>query len=148
MLVVVAGLIEQAGKLLITQRSAQSSFSGLWEFPGGKIEAGETPEEALSRELEEELGIAVSVGPIFDAARHAVKRREILILFYPCHIIGGQPRPMAADAMKWILPPQLLEHRFPPADSRVVKRLVRLAADPSAGEWKRIFHFDQHEGCN
>lgn len=123
MLVVVAGLIHQDGKLLITQRGGRSSFSGYWEFPGGKVEYGESPQKALKRELREELGICVSVGPVYEAVTHYDQGRGLLLLFYPCTIEDGEPVPIEADAMRWVQPQQLGEFTFPPADIELIRRL-------------------------
>lgn len=123
MLLVVAGLIRRDGKLLITLRGGQSSFSGHWEFPGGKVEFGESPQQALTRELREELGIHVSVGPIYEAATHYEQGKGLVILFYPCTILSGRPNPLAAEDMRWVEPQRLHEYAFPPADAQLVARL-------------------------
>src|SRR5687768_18110569 len=89
---VVAGLIvdDERGLVLITQRRADQALGGQWEFPGGKIEPGEAPAHALHRELVEELGVTVEVGPIWDALHHIYPTFELLMLVYRCRLRAGE----------------------------------------------------------
>src|SRR5512139_680635 len=97
-----AGLIFRDGRLLITQRHADSHLGGLWEFPGGKREADETFEQCLVRELQEELGVEVSVGPVFEDISHEYPGRTVHLRFFLCHLKRGQPQAIGCAALAWV----------------------------------------------
>jgi mutator protein MutT len=118
-----AALIFRAGKLLITQRHAGSHLGGLWEFPGGKREAGETFEQCLVREIREELGVEISVGELFEEIRHDYPEKSVHLKFFTCKIISGEPQPLDCAAVKWIEKPELAAHEFPAADAQLLERL-------------------------
>src|SRR6186713_719303 len=98
-----AGLVFRRGKLLITQRHANAHLGGLWEFPGGKRESGETFEECLARELQEELGIQVEVGALFEDTTHAYPETAVRLKFFVCRIAQGEPQPLGCAALKWVI---------------------------------------------
>jgi 8-oxo-dGTP diphosphatase len=125
-----AGLIFRSGQLLITQRHAGDHLGGLWEFPGGKREPGETFEQCLKRELREELGIEVSVGELFERVTHAYSDKTVHLQFFLCQLSAGEPQPLDCAALKWVSREELPTHAFPAADAQL---LSRLAAD--AGPW-------------
>lgn len=118
-----AGLIFRAGKLLITQRHAGAHLGGLWEFPGGKREPGETFETALVRELREELGVAVEVGELFEAVTHAYPERTVLLKFFHCRLPAGEPQAIDCAAIKWVDHFELAAHDFPAADAGLLEKL-------------------------
>ena len=120
-----AALIFRDGKLLITQRHARSHLGGLWEFPGGKREAGETFEQCLVREIREELGVEISVGEIFEEISHDYSEKSVCLKFFICKIISGEPQPLDCTAVKWIGKEGLNTHEFPAADARLIERLSR-----------------------
>jgi mutator protein MutT len=121
---VAAGLIFSDGKLLIAQRHPDTHLGGLWEFPGGKRESGETFGEALVRELQEELGVTVCVGELIEAVDHAYPDKVVHIRFFRCRIIDGSPRALGCHALKWIGQDQLRAHPFPHADAHLLDRLA------------------------
>jgi 8-oxo-dGTP diphosphatase len=123
--VVAAALIDAEGRILMQRRPAGKAHAGLWEFPGGKIEPGETPEQALARELEEELGIAVTVADLAPLAFASVPAgaRTLLLLLYVCERWGGAPQPLEADALTWRFPAALRDLAMPPADLPLVAAL-------------------------
>ena len=121
-----AGLIFREGKLLITQRHADAHLGGLWEFPGGKREAGETFQECLVRELREELGIEVRVRELFESVTHTYPEKTVHLKFFVCELIGGEATPLGCAQLKWVNLPELKDHSFPEADSRLLERLHRL----------------------
>jgi 8-oxo-dGTP diphosphatase len=123
MVVVAAGVIRRDGRVLITRRMAGAHLAGYWEFPGGKVEAGEDPEAALVRELGEELGIEAEVGRIEDVAFHRDSERSVLLLFYGARIIKGEPRDIGVSQHVWVTTAQLDDYEFPPADERLIARL-------------------------
>lgn len=119
-----AGLIFRAGKLLITQRHADAHLGGLWEFPGGKRESGETFETCLARELREELGIEVEVGALFEETIHAYPEKTVHLKFFACRITQGEPQPLGCAALKWVIRTDVVAHEFPPADATLLQRLL------------------------
>ncbi len=125
-----AGLIFRSGLLLITQRHAGDHLGGLWEFPGGKREPGETSGQCLKRELREELGIEVSVGELFERVTHAYADKTVHLQFFLCQLSTGEPQLLDCAAMKWVSREELSAHAFPAADAQL---LSRLAAD--ADRW-------------
>jgi 8-oxo-dGTP diphosphatase len=128
--VVAAALIDGEGRILLQQRSAGRTMAGLWEFPGGKVEAGEAPEAALVRELAEELGItveaeALAAGPFASADNGG---RHMLLLLYLCRAWKGVPEPIDADGLLWKHPAEMKNLPMPPADVPLVAMLERLLA--------------------
>jgi mutator protein MutT len=119
-----AGLVFRSCKLLITQRHAGAHLGGLWEFPGGKREKGETFEQCLSRELREELGVEVVVGRLFDTVTHAYPKRTVLLKFFCCTLPTGKPQAIDCAAVKWVNQEELPKHDFPGADAGLLTRLI------------------------
>ncbi len=120
-----AALVFREGKLLITQRQAEAHLGGLWEFPGGKREPGETFEQCLRRELVEELGIEVEVGALLEEITHEYPERCVRLQFFLCRWRAHEPRPLGCPAFAWITREQLGEYSFPAADARLLGRLRR-----------------------
>lgn len=120
---VAAGLVFREGQLLITRRHAQAHLGGLWEFPGGKRESGETFELCLSRELREELGIEITVGPLIESLVHAYPEKTVRLNFYRCEWVRGEPQLLGCAAFKWLSAAQLGEYVFPAADERLLGKL-------------------------
>jgi 8-oxo-dGTP diphosphatase len=131
---VVAGLVTRAGEVLITRRRADQAHPLAWEFPGGKIESGESPETALARELREELGVRVRVGRIWDVLFHAYPDFDVLMLVYRATLEAGErPRCREVEELAWVSPDRLGAYDILPADAPLVARLAREGA-PSADE--------------
>jgi 8-oxo-dGTP diphosphatase len=118
-----AALIFHGGKLLITQRHAKSHLGGLWEFPGGKREAGETFEQCLVREIREELGVEISVGELFEEISHDYPEKSVRLKFFLCELITGEPQPLDCAAVKWIQKSELTDFEFPAADAQLLVKL-------------------------
>ncbi|MFN7002357.1 MAG: 8-oxo-dGTP diphosphatase MutT [Roseinatronobacter sp.] len=117
-LVAAVALVDADGRVLLAQRPEGKSMAGLWEFPGGKIEAGETPEAALIRELQEELGIdtwASCLAPL-SFASHAYEGFHLLMPLFVCRKWQGQPQSREGQALKWVRPADLRNYPMPPAD--------------------------------
>ena len=122
---VVAGLIVGAdGRILITQRRADQALPLQWEFPGGKVEPGESPVAALARELAEEIGVAVEVGRIWDVLFHAYPTFDLVMLVYACRVVSGVPRAVEVADLVWATPDELPRWDILPADRPLVERLV------------------------
>lgn len=121
---VAAGLIFHRGKLLITQRNTDSHLGGLWEFPGGKREAGETFEQCLARELREELGVEVDVGEMFEEIHHAYPEKTVYLKFFLCRLKAAEPAAIGCAALKWVTKAELNGYQFPAADQQLLRRLI------------------------
>jgi 8-oxo-dGTP diphosphatase len=125
LLVAAAVLVNGEGRVLVQRRPAGGSMPGLWEFPGGKVEPGETPESALTRELSEELGIGVRPRDLttltFGSA--ALSDRHLLLLLYRVEAWVGKPEPRHADALQWATLETLVRLDMPPADAPLVEFL-------------------------
>lgn len=130
LLVVAAALVDGAGRVLIAQRPAGKSLAGLWEFPGGKVEPGEGPEEALVRELREELDVTVRADALqpFAFASHAYRDFNLLMPLYMTRAWDGAPQAAEAQALAWVRPSEMGTYAMPPADLPLVARLI--AAEP------------------
>ena len=125
---VAAGLVFHQQKLLITQRLEGSHLAGLWEFPGGKREPGETFEGCLVRELREELGIEVALGQAFEEITHDYPGKTVHLKFFLCRLAKGEPRAIGCAAYEWATRESLAKRDFPPADQQLLGRLVDTAA--------------------
>ncbi len=121
---VVAAVIERDGRILITRRVDGAHLGGLWEFPGGKRRAGESPEEALRREIREELDTAVAVGELIETVDWTYPDKTVRLHFYHC-ALRGEARPLEGQEMAWVTPAELAGYDFPPADAVLVTRLGR-----------------------
>src|SRR5215469_8039689 len=125
--IVCAALIDRDGRVLLQQRPPGKAMAGLWEFPGGKIAAGESPEAALCRELEEELGVRVAEKDIeaFGFASHRYETFHILLLLYLCRRWHGTPRARETQVLDWVLPAAMSAYPMPAADAPLVTLLQR-----------------------
>lgn len=110
--VAAAVITREDGAVLIGRRRAGKAHAGLWEFPGGKLEAGETPEACLVRELREEFGVEIAVGPYLAAGRDG----PIELRGYRARLVAGEPRLSDHDAIAWVVPGELPRYPMPPAD--------------------------------
>ena len=128
LLVVACALVDSDNRVLVTQRPEGKSLAGLWEFPGGKLEAGERPEPALIRELSEELGIEVKeacLAPLTFAS-YAYPEFHLLMPLYICRRWEGTVTSREGQALKWVRPGKLRELAMPPADEPLIPPLVDL----------------------
>ncbi|MHB1308483.1 MAG: 8-oxo-dGTP diphosphatase MutT [Limisphaerales bacterium] len=121
---VAAGLVFRHGRLLLTQRRTGDHLGGLWEFPGGKREPGEDFPACLRRELREELGIGVEVGPCLERVRHEYPDKAVYLEFFRCRLIEGEPQALGCQAIAWVTPQELSRYEFPAADARLLDRLT------------------------
>jgi 8-oxo-dGTP diphosphatase len=130
MVVVAAAIIVDDARVLLTQRKRGTHLEGLWEFPGGKVEDGEDPRDALARELREELGIACDVGEIVDVTFHRYAEKSVLLLFYRATMKRDSDAPRALDvaAFEWGDERALDASRFPAADVAVLAKVRALVA--------------------
>ena len=126
-LIVAAGLIEdpQTSTFLLSRRGADTHLAHSWEFPGGKLNPGESPTECVRRELKEELGIDVSVGQVFAVGHHVYPEREVILLVYHCLIESGEPQCLEVAEYRWVTAQELVEMELPPADLPVIDRIRR-----------------------
>ena len=122
MLVVSAAVVEREGRVMLCQRLPDAHNPLKWEFPGGKLEPGESPEDALARELREELGVGTRVGRIRDAVHYRYPDRDVLVHFYQCEISSGEPRTLDCNAVAWAAPDELPGYDFAGADKTFIER--------------------------
>jgi 8-oxo-dGTP diphosphatase len=123
-LIVTAAVIRQNGKILITRRPDEKPHGGLWEFPGGKLHDGESPQEGLRRELVEELALEIEVGGIFEVVYYRYDWGPVLILAYDCRPIGGIIRNLEVAEHRWVTPGQMGAFDLLPADRPIVRKLL------------------------
>lgn len=129
-LLVAAAVLVRDGKVLLSRRLSGAHLAGLWEFPGGKVEEGEGPREALMRELREELGVIAHVGDCLDVVHHvyAEAQREVVLLFFTCELAPDSPEPRELEVaeLAWVGPDELPRYEFPPADLPLLTRVREL----------------------
>jgi mutator protein MutT len=121
---VVAGVIERDGKILIARRRAGAHLAGLWEFPGGKPEPGESLEAALRREIQEELAAPATVGDKIETIDWTYPDRRVRLHFFRCGL-GGEPDAQEGQEVAWVAPHELGRYEFPAADAALIERLQR-----------------------
>jgi len=128
LLVVAAALVDADGRVLLQQRPPGKAMAGLWEFPGGKVEVDESPEAALIRELEEELGIRTHASCLAPAtfASEVLGERHLLLLLYVCRKWEGLPEARHATALQWVRPAKMYALEMPPADLPLIGLLDSL----------------------
>jgi mutator protein MutT len=123
---VAAALIFHDGKLLITQRRPNDHLPNLWEFPGGKVEPGETFEACLTREIREELGIEISVGELIEDLTHTYPEKTVRLCFFDCRLVAGQPKAIHVQDLRWIRRDEIRNFEFPAADAKLIDRLATM----------------------
>ena len=120
---VVAALIWCEGKFMICQRPASKARGLLWEFVGGKVEAGETPQEALIRECREELDVLLSVGNVFMDVTHKYPDLEVHLTLFHATIASGEPKKLEHNDIRWITPQEIPDYDFCPADVEILQKI-------------------------
>ena len=124
---VVAAVIDHDGRYLITQRNATAVLPLLWEFPGGKVEAGETDEAALLREVRHRIGVEVVVGGKVGEHVHDYARYEVHMVMFGCTLVEGEvPYPATVADLRWVTSREFLDYEFPPADETTMSKLLGL----------------------
>ena len=135
LLVVAVAMLDPDGRVLIAERPPGKALAGLWEFPGGKIEPGERPEETLIRELAEEIGVTVEeacLAPLTFAS-HRYDEMHLLMPLYVCRRWSGFARPLEGQRLKWVRPRDLRHHPMPPADEPLIPALMELVEAAGLG---------------
>ncbi len=118
---IAVGVIWKRGKILIARRGEKQMLGGLWEFPGGKLEKGETPERAAAREIREETGLTVGVGAPVATVKHTYSHFKITMTAFRCEWVSGRARPKASVELKWIAPAELTDYPMPRANRRIAE---------------------------
>lgn len=126
---VVAALIWNKNKFMICQRPANKARGLLWEFVGGKVEPGETKEQALIRECREELAITVAPADVFTEVVHKYPDLTVHLTLFNCTIAAGTPKLLEHNDLKWITPKEIPQYEFCPADEEILKRIAALRTD-------------------
>lgn len=129
-LTIAVGVIWHEDRILIQQRPEEGLLGGLWEFPGGKKEEGESLEQTVAREIEEELCIQVSVGELITSVKHAYTHFKITLHAYHCQYISGEPQSRASQGWRWVKPDELTRYAFPKANKTVLETLLL--------EWRKL----------
>ena len=117
-------VLNTAGEVLIDQRLEEGLLGGMWEFPGGKQEEGETIETCIARELKEELGIAVTVGDELITVDHAYSHKKLRFVVHLCDWVSGEPQPLASQQVRWVRPDDLNNFAFPAANAKIIAALL------------------------
>lgn len=128
MMRVTAAILWRTGKVLLARRTRPPWLAGKWEFPGGKIEPGESSETCLARELAEELGIQVEVGPHFMNTVHAYPELTLELVVHEVLLVSGEPTPHEHDRLAWVPPEELESYDLAPADLPIAARLAECGA--------------------
>jgi 8-oxo-dGTP diphosphatase len=128
---VVAAVIEREGRYLITQRNAGAVLPLLWEFPGGRVEADETDEDALHREVKMRIGVDVAVGEKIGEHHHEYAHYDVHMMMFRCTLVEvegdeSQPYPATVNDLRWVTSREFLDYDFPPADERTMSKLLGL----------------------
>ena len=123
---VAAGLVVRGGRYLIAKRKAGTHLGGLWEFPGGKREPGESLEDCLRRELREELGIDVTPPVHFRVIRHEYREKTVELHFFRCTVRRGEAVALDCEEVRWVMPNEMANYEFPPADRPLIEALQAL----------------------
>ena len=126
---VAAAIIRDKDKVLITRRALNENFGGGWEFPGGKIEAGETAEKCIEREIKEELGLLVAAGNFCESVNHSYDNINIKLSAYFCKILEGEIKLSVHDKYKWVEVEDLLKYNLLPADIPIAKKIKRVTKE-------------------
>ena len=126
MVEVVAALIWKNNKFMICQRPAHKARGLLWEFVGGKVELGETKEQALIRECREELSVCLSVGDVFMDVVHEYPDLTVHLTLFNATIVEGEPQKLELNDIQWITPSDILNYEFCPADEEILKKIINL----------------------
>lgn len=129
---VAIGIVVRAGRVLVCQRRNGGDFGGLWEFPGGKCEAGESPRQCLVRELREELGIQVEPSRALDVLEHDYPTIHVRLHPFLCNLVAGEPHPLESQRLEWTDPPSLRTYSFPAANEPLLTEIFALLS-PIAG---------------
>jgi mutator protein MutT len=120
---VAAVIRREDGRLLITQRLADDTLGGYWEFPGGKVDPGEALPDALARELMEELGVEARIGAQIHHIVHAYPDRDVRLYFFEARIVSGEPRKLEVADLRWVTLNELMDYQFPEADRPLLEQL-------------------------
>lgn len=126
---VAIAIICHRGRYLITRRKKDVHLAGLWEFPGGKRTAKETLEQCLFREVKEELGVEIKIERPFCRFDHEYPDRKVILQGYLCRLLTGNPQPLAAQELQWVLPSALLSYHFPEANLPLLQQLAQMETD-------------------
>jgi mutator protein MutT len=120
----VAVIWNDASQILIDRRKAGGAMGGLWEFPGGKIEAGETEIDCIRREIKEELDIEITVGDLLIEITHDYPTFQVTLIVHHCHYRSGTPQPIECDEIRWVEPQELWQYEFPGANVRIIEAIL------------------------
>jgi 8-oxo-dGTP diphosphatase len=124
-MLVVAAIIKKNGKYLLTQRPLGTYAELRWEFPGGKVKFGEDPRECLEREIEEELGVRIKAGEVFECSSHVYGEKHVVLLGFLCTIVSGKVKRKEVNDFRWLTPDEMNDYDIVEADIPFVKKLQK-----------------------
>ena len=125
----VAVISNAQGKILIDRRKLEGEMGGLWEFPGGKIEPGETVAECIEREIKEELDIEIAVGDRLTTITHDYKTFKVTLYVHLCQHLGGKPQPIESEEVHWVDASLMNQYQFPQANTQIINLLQQRGID-------------------
>ena len=128
---VVTGLLRKNGKIVLGLRPQGESLAGAWEFPGGKIDQGETPEQALKRELKEEIDIDAEIGQLRIVHTHSYGERGVLLMFFDVNFWKGEPKTVYHEELRWADPSELATLQIPEANRNILTKLIEIINHPT-----------------
>ena len=129
--VVAAGVVSAEGKILAARRKAGTHLERRWEFPGGKLEPNEAPQECLIREFREELDVGIEVGKVLEVIFHRYPERNVLLMIYDCRLVEGEPRAIGCEELLWIERKEAERLDWLPANRSFVRRLASESREPA-----------------
>ncbi len=120
------GIIWNGEQLLIDRRRPTGLLGGFWEFPGGKLEPGESIQECIAREIQEELALQVTVGAELITIKHTYSEFDVTLIVHHCQYLGGEPQPLSCDEIRWVTVGELSTYQFPAANAEIIAALINL----------------------
>jgi len=129
---VAIGIVLRGGQVLICRRRSDAALAGYWEFPGGKVETGESVADCLHRELREELGIQVRIREPLSSIEHTYPQGKVLLYPFVCDHVDGEATPLASAELRWTAPAELANYEFPAANDDLIKRLIESLRSPAS----------------
>lgn len=121
----VAVITNNESQILIDRRRPEGLLGGMWEFPGGKVEAEESIQDCIAREIKEELGITIKVGDHLTTIQHTYSHFRVTLNVHWCEYVSGEPQPLECDEVRWVTPQDLGDYPFPKANEKIIEEILK-----------------------